>query len=380
MIARAAAFVLAASAACASAAPPPPEADALRVAVFNVALSREAPGALVQEFRLGGSAQIDAVAEIIQRVRPDILLVNELDRDAYGEAVRLFAETLREGRGGAEGVDYPHAFAGPSNTGVLLPLDRNGDGEIRRPRETQGFGFHEGQFGMALLSRFPLGAVRDFRLTRWAEMPDALMPVDFLGPVADVQRLSSKAHWDVTVDTPLGLLHILASHPTPPVFDGPEDLNGRRNHDEIRFWTDYLSGADWMMDEAGETGPLGDGLFVLLGDLNADPFDGDARREALRALLAHPRITDPAQRSAGGAEAGDADHRGDPARDTAAFGRDPGPGAIRVDYALPSSDLRVLGSGVFWPAAADPLRRLVGDGETVASSDHRLVWVDVALP
>jgi len=31
------------------------------------------------------------------------------------------------------------------------------------------------------------------------------------------------------------VIHILASHPTPPVFDGVEDRNGRRNHDEIRL-------------------------------------------------------------------------------------------------------------------------------------------------
>ena len=29
-------------------------------------------------------------------------------------------------------------------------------------------------------------------------------------------------------------------HPTPPVFDGPDDHNGTRNHDEIRFWSDYI--------------------------------------------------------------------------------------------------------------------------------------------
>ena len=34
-------------------------------------------------------------------------------------------------------------------------------------------------------------------------------------------------------------VHFLVSHPTPPVFDGPEDRNGPRNYDEIRFWADY---------------------------------------------------------------------------------------------------------------------------------------------
>mgnify|MGYP000187483017 CR=1 FL=1 len=46
----------------------------------------------------------------------------------------------------------------------------------------------------------------------------------------------------------------------------------------------------------------------------------------------------------------------------------------RVDYVLPSSEWKVLVSGVWWP----------GDGpasETAATaSRHRLVWVDVVLP
>ncbi|MDQ3106173.1 MAG: GAF domain-containing protein, partial [Actinomycetota bacterium] len=51
----------------------------------------------------------------------------------------------------------------------------------------------------------------------------------------DVLRLSSKSHWDVTLNIGGTLVHALVSHPTPPVFDGTEDRNGKRNHDEIRF-------------------------------------------------------------------------------------------------------------------------------------------------
>jgi len=45
-----------------------------------------------------------------------------------------------------------------------------------------------------------------------------------------VLRLSSKSHWDVPIDIPLGAgltkrVHMLLHHPTPPAFDGPEGRN-----------------------------------------------------------------------------------------------------------------------------------------------------------
>jgi hypothetical protein len=44
-----------------------------------------------------------------------------------------------------------------------------------------------------------------------------------------------------------------------------------------------------------------------------------------------------------------------------------------VDYALPSANLVVRGSGVYWPAPGEPSDELAG------VSDHHLVWVDVTL-
>lgn len=60
-----------------------------------------------------------------------------------------------------------------------------------------------------------------------------------------VLRLSSKSHWDVPIDIPLGdgvtqRVHMLLHHPTPPAFDGQEGRNLRRNHDEIRLFADYV--------------------------------------------------------------------------------------------------------------------------------------------
>ncbi len=79
-------------------------------------------------------------------------------------------------------------------------------------------------------------------------LPGALLPeVDgkpFPSPQAlAVQRLSSVGHWDVPVLLGAGKrLHLLAFAAGPPVFDGPEDRNGKRNHDEVAFWSLYLDG------------------------------------------------------------------------------------------------------------------------------------------
>ena len=358
----------------------PAGAQTLRIAAFNVSLSRNAAGQFVQEMRLGGTPQSRAVAEIIQRVRPDILLINEIDHDPAGNALALFADSLETGLRGAEGIAYPHRFTAPVNAGLLAPVDLDGDGRRTLPGDAFGFGRHPGHYGMALLSRHPVAAARTFQTLRWQAMPGHRMPRGFFSPEAEaVLRLSSKSHWDVTVTVGGTPIHILASHPTPPVFDGPEDRNGRRNADEIRFWADYLDGRDWIVDDAGQRGGLGEGLFVVLGDLNADPADGDGRREAIRALLGHPRLADPLPRSEGAADAPRPEGRtGDPALATAAFGESPGP--LRVDYVLPDRRLAVVGAGVFWPAEGAPHRRLVGDGSRVVSSDHRLVWVDVRPP
>ncbi|MEX2519530.1 MAG: endonuclease/exonuclease/phosphatase family protein [Paracoccaceae bacterium] len=359
--------------------PPAPAAGAIRVATFNTALSSRNPGQLVQQLRLGGSERIDAVAEIIQRVRADVILLNELDHDERAIAATLFRDHLIEGRGGAEGIDYPHIFTAPVNTGVPSGFDLDGDGRRGGPRDAFGFGYFEGQYGMAILSRLPLdpAGVRSFQRQLWADMPGNLMPSDHFGPAAPHLRLSSKSHWDAPVRLPDGrVLHLLAFHPTPPVFDGPEDANGRRNHDEIRFWVDYAGGADWMVDDSGVAGGLAPGApWVALGDLNADPHDGDARRGALNLLLAMAQ--DPAPKSAGGAAAPSRPGaKGDPALHTADWREEGGPGNLRVDYVLPSTEWEITGAGVFWPAQGDPLRRLVGRGGE-ASSDHRLVWVDI---
>jgi hypothetical protein len=373
----------------------------IRFATFNVALNRGQPGELAAELRSGRCKQAHAVAEIVQRVRPHVLVINELDHDASGDALRALQQLyLSEPHGGAAAIQFPHAFVAPVNTGVPTGLDLDGDGETDGPGDAHGYGAFPGQYGMAVLSRFPIdrAAVRSFQKLLWRDMPDALWPDDpataepgDFYPVAarDVLRLSSKSHWDVPITIGTHVVHVLASHPTPPVFDGAEDRNGRRNHDEIRVWADYVDPArsGWIRDDAGRQGGLAAGAhFVIAGDLNADPVDGDSYEGAIAQLLDHGGIDARMPPHSAGShlatrrQAGaNGRHRGDSATDTADFS-DRDVGNLRLDYVLPSRTLSVADVGVFWPSREDPLFALVGGGEPIISSDHRLVWADVRWP
>lgn len=349
-------------------------ADSLRIATYNTELDRRGPGLLLRDIAKGQDPQVKAVVQVIAAAAPDIVLLQRIDYDIEIRALSALADALR-----AAGLDYPHLFALPPNRGMRTGVDLDGDGRTGRPGDAQGFGDFTGQGGMAILSRFPIEAevVRDFSALLWADLPGATLPVWDGQPVLSaqargVQRLSSTGHWDVPVQVGGTVLHLLAFHATPPVFDGPEDRNGLRNRDELRLWPLYLDGA-----LPGPPPP--EGRFVLLGDANLDPSDGDGRSAAMRTALADPRLSDPRPVSAGGPLAAAAQggvnvgQRGDPALDTADWDDD-GPGNLRVDYALPSADLRVTGAGVFWPAEG-PM------ADTVAqASRHRLVWVDIALP
>ncbi|MVA74725.1 endonuclease/exonuclease/phosphatase family protein [Auraticoccus sp. F435] len=401
-LAVATATVLGAAALAPALAPPAGAAPAtdVRVATFNASLNRATEGELVADLSTPDDPQARAVAEIVQRTRPDVLVVQEFDHDAEGRAVRLFAENyLGRSQAGAAPVEYPYSFSAPVNTGVPSGFDLNGDGTVGGPDDAWGFGAFPGQYGMVVYSRHPIALedVRTFQHFRWADMPGALLPddpatpepADFYSP-EELARLplSSKSHWDVPVRVGGRTVHLLTSHPTPPVFDGPEDRNGRRNSDEIRFWADYVSGlaaSRHVYDDQGRRGGLRAGAaFVVAGDLNSDPRDGDSLPGSIDQLLEHPRVgTGRPPASEGAVEASrlqggvNDDHRSPAAHDTADFAEPPG--NIRADYVLPSRQLRVRDSGVFWPRSDDPLSRLTGTFP-FPSSDHRLVWVDLRVP
>lgn len=358
--------------------------SALRVASYNVSLNRPASGELVADLSTRGDSQAQAIAEIIQLARPDVILLNEFDYDESGEAIAFFQSNyLMISQNGGDPIEYPHVFLAPSNTGISSGFDLDNDGEVSGPNDAFGFGSYPGQYGMVILSKFPIeeGAVRTFQTFLWKDMPGALLPPDpndtdgnenldnfYTSEELEIFRLSSKSHWDVPVMVDGKMIHLLASHPTPPVFDdGTEtdlenptlaDWNGRRNHDEIRFWADYINPAasDYIYDDAGTTGGLGEGeAFIILGDLNADPEDGDSTGEPANLLLDSPLVD---ARVAPESSAGEGN-------DTATFG-------LRVDYVLHSKKgLQARESAVYWPVDTD-IR-----SKQVDASDHRMVYSDL---
>ncbi|MBL0926672.1 MAG: endonuclease/exonuclease/phosphatase family protein [Phycisphaerales bacterium] len=369
-----------------------------RVMTFNILDARS------DALASGTDARLKRVAAVIQRLRPDVLLLNEIQYDAPdGHNAQAFADrylAVSQGQG-LEPLSLT-AFMRASNTGVPsgLDLDRNGAVDTTPGTRTYGgdcFGYGEfpGQFAMGLLVRADWAIeaehVRTFQNFLWRDMPGADLPprldaarkpIDgdllagegwYTAEALAKFRLSSKSHWDVPVrmgGAGAPVIHVLASHPTPPAFDGPEGRNQRRNHDEIRLWKEHLSGAPWLTDDNG----LGGGLdqrawFVIMGDLNADPERGSSRGRAIGQLLAHPRV--------------DGDFRpvstiGLPRlqpQDTADF-------RLRVDYILPARGIRVLAGGVWRGAADSP-----GEGPAVPGwesgegpSDHFPVWLDIEVP
>lgn len=359
----------------------------LKVATFNAGMFRRGSNKLTKELEKGESEKIRKIAAIIQKIKPDIIFINEIDK--ADKNTKLFIEKfLNVGQFGQEAINY-QSFTSSVNTGLWSGQDFDQDGKVRGPSDCYGFGWFQGQYSMALLVRPGLeidrANARTFQKFLWKDMPGALLPENpstkesyYSKQQLEVFRLSSKNHWDIPIKTPTGqVVHILAAHPTPPVFDGPEDRNGRRNSDEIRFWKDYVDGAAYFYDDQGRKGGLApNSAFVVVGDYNADPNDGASRPGAIQQLLDHDKMKSyPLPASSGGTymktiQGGpNLKHKTDPAYDTADFREDgQNPGNLVADYVLPSKlHFEIVDQMVFWPIGEQFGANLI------TASDHRMV-------
>src|SRR5262245_8252048 len=162
-----AAAAVALATAAAAPAQPAHKGTVVRFATFNASLNRPAAGQLAAQLAAPEvddvfRRQMRNVAEVVQRERPDVLLINEFDYDRA--AVDLFRDNFLEaGQNGAAPIDYPYAFVAPSNTGIPSGKDlNNADGVVTAPGapgygdDSFGFGAFPGQFGMVVYSRYPI--------------------------------------------------------------------------------------------------------------------------------------------------------------------------------------------------------------------------------
>lgn len=313
----------------------PAQADSLRVATFNAELTRKGPGLLLRDILKGEDPQIAAFTALMLEVRPDIIALQGIDYDLKHAALGALIQSLE-----TAGLAYPHNFTAAPNAGQASGQDLNGNGRLGDADDAHGFGRYNGMGGMAILSRFPIqrDSIEDYTPMLWRDLPDHTYPMVDGAPfggdaVFDIHRLSSRNHWVVPIETPgYGPLRLMTFHATPPLYDGDEDRNARRNHDEIAFWNSYLS-----QDSSAQP-------FVLLGTPNMDPRRGSGRRKAIKALLASPLLQNPF---------GDTP--------TAVFSEKM-PDGLQVDYLLPSADWTVTDQGM----ATSP-----------EASRHSLLWVDI---
>lgn len=316
-------------------------AETIRLATFNTELSRRGPGLLLRDMGRKDD-QIDAVLATIIEAQADILLLQGIDWDYEGRTLAAVQSRLAD-----LGLDYPDGFTSRPNAGLPSGLDLDGDGRLGEPEDAWGWGRFTGAGGMILLSRFPIDRteLRDLTGFLWRDLPDHRMPTRKDGTpypdpeTAKLLRLPSINHWMVPIRLDTGaILNVLAFHAAPPVFDGPEDRNGRRNADEILLWLHLLEGS---------LGPAPKPPFAILGDANNDPNRGEGHKDAITRLLRDPRLQAPEPKDAEGQS------------HTAIW---PQTGPMRVDYILPSADLKITASGL--------LRS--------ESSRHGLVWVDIS--
>ena len=363
--------------------------ESLRIATFNVSMdatNHTPKGEQIKSDALANALkanhqQIKNIAEIIQRVRPDIILLNEFDYIPKEQGIEYFKKHyLNVSQNNQQVIDFPYSFIAPVNTGLATHFDLDNDGKSTGiMADAQGFGFFEGHYGMAVLSKYPIDfdKVRTLQKFKYKDMPNAQMPTDpktgenwYNKNEWQALRLSSKSFWDLPVKVNNKTVHVLASHPTPPVFDGDEDRNGKRNHDEVRLIADYVSNKAYIYDDKGQKGGLkADSRFIILGDLNASPEGDKARTNTTDQILKNALINASfVPQSAGAKEQYDTNEAQNYTANWQA----------RVDYVLPSNyGLKIKNGGVFWPTKSSNEYRLIKDRN--ASSDHRLVWLDLIV-
>ncbi|NOH85780.1 endonuclease/exonuclease/phosphatase family protein [Vibrio sp. 03-59-1] len=380
--------------------------------------------------------QIRNIAATIQTERPNVILMAEYNNDGTAEDNRALngfrlnylavpqSPNSIDGGDLLEPISFPYVENYATNTGKLSGYDLNRDnivatdankGSFTYANDSWGFGEYHGKYAFALLSQYEIDHenTRTFQNFKWKDMPGEINPV-----VVDCDGngltcgdawysdsawanfpLSSKNHVDAPILIPQSdgsteTIHLLLSHPTPPIFNNAAMHNIIHNRAEIDFWVDYVGdNASYIYDDKGVTGGLtSSAKFVVMGDLNSDPEKGDGDRSAIQDLMNHAKVNTQATTgnyapaSWGGPECLATGECRASSWDTPYPNQITSTSGLRLDHVIPSANLNITESGVHWPATFESGRLLVndervgnyGNGKDI-SSDHRMVWIKAEL-
>ena len=187
--------------------------DVVRFATYNASLNRNNAGQLIADLSTPDNAQAKAVAEVIQRLDPDVLLDQRVRLRRGPRRARAVPGQLprRSRRTAPSRSSSRTSYTAPSNTGVPSGFDLDNSGAVGGGNDALGFGFFPGQFGMAVYSKHPIDErrIRTFQHFLWKDMPGARLPDDpataapadwYSAEELAVFPLSSKSHWDIPIE------------------------------------------------------------------------------------------------------------------------------------------------------------------------------------
>lgn len=378
--------------------PPAPEfTGRLRVAHYNVMEMS------TDKLLASASSQAGAFTQIIALEHPDIVELEEIEFDITGYPTTGTPGAPRTTMPGTfvldRGDDHPaaqnarriadrvaaidpavtfaDAFQTTGNSGFRWTGSTNGNDSFY----LRGWGEYPGRFNTVVLSKYPIVAdqVRVIHDYPWKQLPGNLiaqLQTDLNTTVPDGFPLFEKSLNIIPVDLGAGgILYLVCHHPTSPpaIFD---PIDPYRNRDELVALDLFVKGQLPGVD------PLPAGArFLVIGDLNGDPFDGSNMAPGITNLLASsalvPRFpegpgtrgTHPERKTwLSGCGKNDGTTVADPTTKS----------QLQLDYMLPSTTIgAAVDMGMFWP---DFRTDRAGFDLSCHGSDHHLIYGDFDIP
>ena len=115
-----------------------PSKQGIRFATLNTSLNRPTLGALARELTSGSSSAAREVAMLVATVKPDVLLLQEVDYQADQQNLeRLYRDYLLPAYPQMENP-FPYRQHFSSNTGVFTNFDLDRDLKINGPGDAAG--------------------------------------------------------------------------------------------------------------------------------------------------------------------------------------------------------------------------------------------------